>query len=520
VTANDGLPANREAEESVLGAMLVAKGAIPPVMGELQREDFYLERHKPIFDAIRSLAERGAGVDTLTVSAELEQHGRLEDAGGKPYVYQLAAAVPAAGHVVDYVQLIRDKADLREWKRLGHDLAVLPDCNGSLEPLLERHDRLRGKARGRRGAQSRVADLSRVRPIRWAWSGRLPLGYLSLLVGAEGIGKGTLQAWLVSRLTRGELPGDLEGERARVLIVGDEDSFESVVVPRLYAAGADLELVETLCDDEEVLDVHRDAAKLRELVVRKDFRVVVLDSLLDTLEVGLDDGKPKPVRDALRPLRRVVRDLDACVLGLMHPTKGAKPTFRDLLSGSHQFNASSRSSLLLGQHPEDEGRLVLVRGKGNLSAPPPSFEFAIEGRDLELNGHAFSSPIVVDGVEGELRIEDLVKPERAAPVVDALLEEIDGIGTGEIQSRSEIAEAVGKDGADRSVERALKRLEDQARWEKVDRGKWRKLFGIGTPKGDANAKSLSGPNGAAATPEQEREAERLRLKFEGDTDAR
>lgn len=51
----------------------------------------------------------------------------------------------------------------------------------------------------------RGADLSRARPIRWAWERRLPLGYLALLLGAEGVGKGTVAAWLIARLTRGEL---------------------------------------------------------------------------------------------------------------------------------------------------------------------------------------------------------------------------------------------------------------------------------------------------------------------------
>src|SRR5207247_1889746 len=145
-------------------------------------------------------------------------------------------------------------------------------------------------------------DLERVRPTRWAWSRRLPLGYLSLLLGAEGIGKGTVAAWIIARLTRGELPGDLAGKPASVLLVGDEDSFDSVITPRLYVAGADLERVKNLADEgpDELFNVRRDAGRLRELLVDADYRLVYIDALLDVLGLDVDDWRSKAVRDALR----------------------------------------------------------------------------------------------------------------------------------------------------------------------------------------------------------------------------
>ena len=69
------------------------------------------------------------------------------------------------------------------------------------------------------------ADLSRAAPPRWAWEHRIVLGYLNLLLGNEGVGKGTLIAWLIARLTRGEIPGDLRGRPISVGVLGDEDSL-------------------------------------------------------------------------------------------------------------------------------------------------------------------------------------------------------------------------------------------------------------------------------------------------------
>jgi hypothetical protein len=93
--------------------------------------------------------------------------------------------------------------------------------------------------------RTRGVILERVRPLRWLWARRIPLGVLSLLVADEGIGKGTLASWIIARATRGELDGDLE-EPTKVLIVGDEDGFDQIWVPRLYAAGIDLNMIRTL----------------------------------------------------------------------------------------------------------------------------------------------------------------------------------------------------------------------------------------------------------------------------------
>ena len=122
---------------------------------------------------------------------------------------------------------------------------------------------------------------------------------------------------------------------------------------------------------------------------------------------------------------------------------------------------------------------MLVRGKGNLAAAPPSFEFALESRDLEINGHGFSLPVVADEDDGDLAVEDMLKPERPAPVRESLVDQIDALGTGELQTRGELARALGREPNDRSVGRALEQLEEDGRWLKEGRGKWRR-FGIGT----------------------------------------
>jgi len=114
-------------------------------------------------------------------------------------------------------------------------------------------------------------DLSKVVPFEWAWEARVLLGYLNLLVGDEGVGKGTILAYLAARWTRGDLPGDLKGKPTNVLIVGDEDGFNGVWVPRLEAAGADLERIRDLPADEdgEGLTLPRDLSELKRVITEE-----------------------------------------------------------------------------------------------------------------------------------------------------------------------------------------------------------------------------------------------------------
>jgi hypothetical protein len=325
------------------------------------------------------------------------------------------------------------------------------------------------------GLRTRQVDMQRVRPMRWLWTRRIPTGVPSLIVGEEGVGKGTLAAWIIARATRGELDGDFRGEPVRVLIIGDEDGFEPIWVPRLYAAGADLSMLRTLDDGEYLDDLGKRAKDLGVTMRRERIGFVLLDQVLDHVPGG-DTGQgvynPKNVRQALMPLRRVAGEHGIAALGLLHPIKGNVSSFRQLMAGSHQFNAVSRSSLLLGEDPEAEHRRLLVRGKGNHSAAPRSFEFGLAAGTVELNGHSFEVPKVVGAIEGERTLRDLLADGPSAPVREALADQLETRLTGEPQALADLARAVGRDPKDGSVRNALTALAAKGRAVKHERGRW------------------------------------------------
>ena len=94
-------PQNLDAEESVLGAMMLSPGAIGAVSEVLSAGDFYRESHTKIYRAALALYGRGEPVDAITLVDELERRGELEEVGGRTRINELAALVPAtsnAGH--------------------------------------------------------------------------------------------------------------------------------------------------------------------------------------------------------------------------------------------------------------------------------------------------------------------------------------------------------------------------------------------------------------------------------------
>jgi replicative DNA helicase len=117
-------PQNIEAEESVLGAMLVAEPALTRVIDEvkLNAADFYLDRHRAIFEAVHDLYAASKPVDELSVSEALTQRNLIDKAGGKHYVSELAAKVPAAGNAKHYAEIVQQNSLLRRLLGAGQEI--------------------------------------------------------------------------------------------------------------------------------------------------------------------------------------------------------------------------------------------------------------------------------------------------------------------------------------------------------------------------------------------------------------
>ncbi|MGH2945847.1 MAG: replicative DNA helicase [Solirubrobacteraceae bacterium] len=117
-------PQNLEAEQSVLGAVLLSDTALPALIIDerLQPEDFYRESHGRIYRAMLDLHTLGEPVDALTLVEHLKQAGDLESVGGRATVDLLAGSVPAVGNVRQYARIVRDNAMLRRLLRASYEI--------------------------------------------------------------------------------------------------------------------------------------------------------------------------------------------------------------------------------------------------------------------------------------------------------------------------------------------------------------------------------------------------------------
>src|SRR4051795_1683356 len=106
-------PQDMDAEQCVLGAMLMSKDAIADVVEVLRGVDFYRPAHEQVYDAVVDLYGRGEPADAITVAAELGKRGELLRVGGGPYIHTLLASVPIAANAGYYAQIVHEKAILR-----------------------------------------------------------------------------------------------------------------------------------------------------------------------------------------------------------------------------------------------------------------------------------------------------------------------------------------------------------------------------------------------------------------------
>ena len=118
-------PQNIEAEQSVLGAMMLDKEAIAKASEILTSEDFYREAHRVIFNAMLELYNKNEAVDMVTITDILRRDNKLEDIGGIAYITALANVVPTAANVKYHADIIAEKSVLRQLVRVSTEIATM-----------------------------------------------------------------------------------------------------------------------------------------------------------------------------------------------------------------------------------------------------------------------------------------------------------------------------------------------------------------------------------------------------------
>lgn len=126
------LPHSEESERAVLAAVLLDASVLPTISGRLTADDFYLEKHRTLYDAVLALQDGDGAIDLRTVQARLEQQGKLDAVGGVAYLAGLDLDLPDLGRVDSYVEIIKERSIRRRLITASQE--IIRDClDGGLD---------------------------------------------------------------------------------------------------------------------------------------------------------------------------------------------------------------------------------------------------------------------------------------------------------------------------------------------------------------------------------------------------
>jgi replicative DNA helicase len=382
-------PQNLDAEESVLGAMMLSPLAIGAVTesSNLSAADFYRESHGHVYKAILALYAKGEPVDAITVVDELDRSSTLDAAGGQERVHELATLVPAASNAAHYARIVSEMATLRGLIRAGNDIARLGfDRPGETVELVDKAESIVFNL-----SQSRVSsefahidDLLKdsfetitklyeagsditgtpagFRDLDRLTSGFQP-GNLIIVAARPSMGKSALALCMASNVAvRHEIPValfTLEMSKAEVTqrLMCAEGKVESQRLrtgklavddwPRLTAACDKLAKAPIYVDDTGSITMMEIRSKLRRLKMKEPKLGLVIVDYLQLMTSGTSaENRVQEVSQISRALKVLARDLEVPIIALSQLSRAVeqrhdkRPILSDLReSGSIEQDA-------------------------------------------------------------------------------------------------------------------------------------------------------------------------------------
>ena len=421
------IQANLDAEQALLGSMLLDAGVADSVIARITEDAFYSEPHRMVFKAIQAVRAQGGAVDIVTIVEALRQAGTLELVGGATYISVLGNSVPNVEHWEDHLKIVQEKATFRALKAEALRLQELADA-GDIHKALEAIERAQAEAaamiEGGRD-RARVVNLAGVeaQETRWLWRPYIPLDCITILEGDPKTGKTWAALAITAAITRGyPLPGEDGKPVARmpgnVLYLTAEDSLSMTLRPRLEKGNADLSRVNVLegkisADGKTVVPVTmQDLDILAQTLERYRPVLVVIDPMAAFLGTNVNANRFEQVRPVLAGVTRLAEVYGCAVLLIRHLSKGPKDRAIYKGQGSIDFTAAARSVLMVGKDPNIPGQRVMVHNLCNVAKEGPAQSFVITDEGAlewagvtDITGDELVAPVMVDVEERGSRAE-------------------------------------------------------------------------------------------------------------------
>jgi hypothetical protein len=259
--------------------------------------------------------------------------------------------------------------------------------------------------------ESAAASTFKMTALTWLWPNRFALGKLGLLAGLPDRGKGLITADMAARVTNGDLWPCNEGRaiKGNIVVLSAEDDINDTIVPRLRAAGADLDRVHIARmirqgEGKRMFNLVSDLELLRQKLDEiGDVVMVIIDPMSAYLGVGkVDSYRTTDVRGVLAPLTELAAEKRIFVLGVLHFNKKSDVNNAMLrIADSLAFTATARHCYVVVDDLEND-RKLFVKAKNNLAPDTKALSYAVNavvvGQDEE-TGKDIWAPRVVWGLE-------------------------------------------------------------------------------------------------------------------------
>jgi replicative DNA helicase len=389
------LPHNTEAEEAVLGSILIDQHAVQRISALLKPGDFYDERNRHVYEAMLDLSRNGTPPDFLAVCDLLERRGQLEGLGGMAYITDLVNSTPTSIHAEYYAGNVARYAVRRQVIETATEIAAQAyDTNGS-DPLAFAQDRIAELEKQRRLTDvkgSTWADLDQeIGPIEWTWPGWLPVGFLTMIVGEQETGKSILTLRIVACFLRGDPWPDgksFTGETGKV-VWAEAEASQAMNLQR--AKSWDLPIDNVLhplsepLEDVQLND-HRHRAAITALAQQPDVRLVVVDSLSGGHQE--EEKSASGMIPTVKWMAELARDTGKQVIMTHHLRKRGVMDLNDRVTldrvrGSSGITQMARMVWAVdAPNPSDPDKRRLSVIKSNLAPKPEPLGFTVDGGRL------------------------------------------------------------------------------------------------------------------------------------------
>ena len=351
------MPHSLEGEQAVLGSMLIDPGCVKDVMDKLRPADFYLKQNREIFETIYSMFSYARPIDGITVCEEMHKTGAYDDNTTRSYLAQLMEITPTSANVMEYVEIVRNKAVLRGVAQAASEITalvqqgigetseileaaeqkiyairrgqsaqdmvplrqVLPEVLDRLSEMSESADHLPGLSTGLSALDNKITGLNR--------------SDLILLAARPGMGKTSMALNMAlnvakdSRKTVAVFSLEMSREQLAMRLLSSEALVENTRLKtgslretdweKIAEAATVLNRLDVRIDDNPLLSVADMNAKCRRL---DNLGLVVIDYLQLMTSAGGKSGggenRQQVVSDMSRMLKLMAKELDVPVICL------------------------------------------------------------------------------------------------------------------------------------------------------------------------------------------------------------